>query len=203
MTAATAPSSVAKVSPNGNLSPGEHCILALLVERPRHGWSLATALAPDGEVGSIWSVARPLVYTGLRHLDGEGYIKTAGIERGDRGPHRVIYEATPKGRKAVEDWLAQPVEHIREIRSLFLLKVVLAQRLGLDTEAVLVAQRALMTPFIHFLEARLEDVDPAEEPTEATVLFFRLETAQTTVRFIDHMLDLAKSARRRAARKKP
>ena len=82
------------------------------------------------------------------------------------------------------------------------MKVVLAQRLGLDTEAVLVAQRALMTPFIHFLEARLEDVDPAEEPTEATVMFFRLETAQTTVRFIDHMLDLAKSAKRRAARKK-
>ena len=49
---------------------------------------------------------------------------------------------------------------------------------------------------------RLEDVDPAEEPTEATVLFFRLETAQTTVRFIDHMLDSAKIARRRAARKK-
>src|SRR5580704_6854661 len=191
------------MSPNGVLSPGEHCILALLVERPRHGWALATALAPDGEVGSIWSVARPLVYTGLRRLDGEGYIKTAGIERGDRGPHRVIYEATPKGRDAVRDWLAQPVEHIREIRSLFLLKVVLAQRLGLDTEPVLVAQRALMTPFIRFLEARLEDVDPAEEPTEATVLFFRLETAQTTVRFIDHMLDGAKSARRRAARRKP
>jgi DNA-binding PadR family transcriptional regulator len=200
---AAVPSSVGDMSPNDILSPGEHCILALLVERPRHGWALATALAHDGEVGSIWSVARPLVYTGLRRLDVEGFIKTAGIERGERGPHRVLYEPTAKGRKAVIDWLARPVEHVREIRSLFLLKVVLAQRLGLDTEPVLVAQRALMTPFIRFLEARLEDVDPVEEPTEATVLFFRFETAQTTVRFIDHMLDSAKSAKRRAARKKP
>jgi DNA-binding PadR family transcriptional regulator len=196
------PSTVAAVPPNDTLTPGELCILALLVERPRHGWALATALAHNGEVGSIWSVARPLVYTGLRRLDGEGYIKTAGLERGDRGPHRVIYAATPRGRKAVKDWFAQPVEHIREIRSLFLLKVVLAQRLGLDTERLLVSQRALMTSFIRLLEARLEDVDPAEEPTEVTVMFFRLETAQTTVRFIDHMLDSAKSAKRRAARKK-
>lgn len=196
------PSSVVDVSPNGILSPGEHCILALLVERPRHGWALATALAHDGEVGSIWSVARPLVYTGLRRLDAEGYIKTVGIERGERGPHRIIYAATPKGRKAVTAWLAQPVEHIREIRSVFLLKVVLAQRLRLDIEPVLVAQRALMAPFIHFLEARLDDVDPGEEPIEATVLYFRLETAQTTVRFIDHMLVDAKSAKRRAARAK-
>jgi DNA-binding PadR family transcriptional regulator len=202
VTTASVPSSGGDISPSGSLSPGEHCILALLVERPRHGWALATALAHDGEVGSIWSVARPLVYTGLRRLDAEGYVKTAGIERGDRGPHRVIYAATPKGRKTVTDWLAKPVEHVREIRSLFLLKVVLAQRLGLDTEPMLVAQRALMTPFIGFLEARLEDVDPAEESTEATVLFFRLETAQTTVRFIDHLLDSAKTAKRRAARRR-
>jgi DNA-binding PadR family transcriptional regulator len=199
--AAGLPTRVREVSPNGPLSAGELCILTLLVERPRHGWALATALAPEGEIGSIWSVARPLVYTGLRRLDVEGHIKTASIERGARGPHRVLYEATAKGRKAVTDWLGQPVEHVREIRSLFLLKVVLAQRLGFDTEPVLVAQRALLLPFIQFLEARLEDVDSVEDPTEATVLFFRLETAHTTLRFIDHMLESAKSAKRRAARK--
>jgi DNA-binding PadR family transcriptional regulator len=186
---------------SGSPTAGELCILTLLVERPRHGWSLAATLAPDGEIGSIWSVARPLVYTGLRRLEAGGYIRTAGLERGDRGPHRVIYEPTAKGRKGVVQWLGRPVEHIREIRSLFLLKVVLAQRLGLDIEPLLTAQRVLMTPFIQFLEARLEDVDAAAEPTEATVLYFRLETAQTTVRFIDHMLGGVKSAKRRAARK--
>ena len=71
---------------------------------------------------------------------------------------------------------------------------MLAQRLGLDAEPLLLAQRALMAPFVAFLEARLEDVDPIAEPTEATVLHFRLETAQTTVRFIDHMLDNVKTA---------
>jgi DNA-binding PadR family transcriptional regulator len=176
-----------------DISPGEYCLLALLSERQSHGWSLATTLSRDGEIGSIWSVARPLVYTGLRRLETEGMIVTTGLERGQRGPHRVIYGPTPEGRKAVREWLLRPVEHVREIRSLFLLKVVLAQRLGLDTKPLLVAQRELMTPFVAWLEARLDDVDPALEPTEATVLYFRLETAQTTVRFIDHMLAAAKA----------
>jgi PadR family transcriptional regulator AphA len=178
------------------LSPGEFCLLALLCEHQSHGWSLSTTLARDGEIGAIWSIARPLVYTGLRRLETEGMIVTTGLERGQRGPHRVIYGPTPAGRKAVREWLLQPVEHVREIRSLFLLKVVLAQRLNLDTKPLLVAQRALMTPFVAWLEARVDDVDAASEPTEATVLYFRLETAQTTVRFIDHMLEVAQAAKK-------
>ncbi|HEY4346842.1 MAG TPA: PadR family transcriptional regulator [Gaiellaceae bacterium] len=190
------------MSPQETLTPSELCVLTLLVEGPRHGWGLATTLAQNGEVGSIWSVARPLVYTGLRELDAQGQIKIVGLERGDRGPHRVIYQATAKGKKTVSKWLADPVEHVRDIRSLFLLKVVLNQRLGLDPEPLLVAQRALMAPFIGWLESRLDDVDPIEDPAEETVLYFRLETAQTTVRFIDHVLDQTKASKRRAARKR-
>ncbi len=188
-----------------DVSAGEYCLLALLSEQQSHGWSLAATLAHEGEIGAIWSVARPLVYTGLRHLEAEGYILTAGLERGQRGPHRVVYAPTPMGREAVKEWLLRPVEHVREIRSLFLLKVVLAQRLGLDTKPLLVAQRALMTPFVAWLEARLDDVDATADPTEATVLTFRFETAQTTVRFIDHMLEVGgaspgKSNSKRAAK---
>ncbi len=202
MRASTCPPSNVSIqmASNDALTSGEYCVLALLVEAPRHGWGLATVLARDGELGSIWSMARPLVYTSLRRLESDGYTETAGIERGDRGPHRVIFRATPKGEKAIREWLEQPVEHVRDIRSLFLVKVVLAQRLGLDAEPLLIAQRALMAPFVAFLEARLEDVDPVAEPTEATVLHFRLETAQTTVRFIDHMLDNVKTPRPRGVR---
>ena len=173
-------------------------MLALLAESPRHGWGIASVVARDGELGSVWTMARPLVYTSLRQLETDGLIAAAGLERGERGPHRVIFRATPAGRKAVQAWLRQPVEHVRDIRSLFLLKVVLAQRAEVDTEPLLVAQRAVMLPFVAFLEARLEDVDPSAEPTESTVLHFRLETAQTTVRFIDAMLaDVRKKTRKR------
>jgi PadR family transcriptional regulator AphA len=170
-------------------TPSEWAVLALVAEHPVHGWALATKLARGGEVGSIWSLGRPLVYHSLERLERDGLIEPVDLERGDRGPHRVVYGSTAKGRKAVRAWLGRPVEHVRDIRSLFLLKVVLSQRAGIDLEPLLVAQRAVVMPFISWLEAQLDDTDASATAGEATMLRFRLETARTTVRFIDGMLD--------------
>jgi DNA-binding PadR family transcriptional regulator len=170
------------------VSSSDWAVLALVTEKPTHGWAIATQLARGGEIGSIWSLGRPIVYQGLERLSQEGLIEIAGLERGARGPHRVIYKATPKGRREVSEWLARPIERVREIRSLFLLKVVLSQRAGINIEPLLVAQRAMIVPFVSWLEAQLDEADP-KVPAETTALYFRLETAQTIVRFIDGMLD--------------
>ena len=111
-----------------------------------------------------------------------------GVERGGRGPHRVIYEITPAGKKELEAWLTSPVEHVRDIRSLFLLKVVLLQRAGVDPEPLLVAQRAVLVPFVAWLEAQVDEGGD-EAPGETTVAAFRLETASGIMRFIDEQLD--------------
>lgn len=171
------------------LSPSDWTILALVAEGPTHGWAIAMQVARGGEVGSIWSLGRPIVYQGLERLESRGLIKTTGIVRGARGPHRVMYEATPAGRKQARKWLGEPVEHVREIRTLFLLKVVLSQRAGIDVEPLLVAQRAVIVPFVHLLEAQLDDANPLAPPYEATMRQFRLDTTETIVRFIDKMLD--------------
>jgi DNA-binding PadR family transcriptional regulator len=170
-------------------TPSEWTVLALVSESPVHGWALAAKLAKGGEVGSIWSLGRPLVYHSLERLERLGLIKPVGLERGERGPHRVIYAATARGKRAVAAWLARPVDHVRDIRSLFLLKVVLSQRAGIDVEPLLVAQRAEVMPFLTWLEAQLDDVAPTGSPGEATTLLFRIETAKTVIRFIDGMLD--------------
>jgi len=183
---------------NAELTPSEYAVLALVAEKPVHGWALSVKLAKGGEIGAIWSLGRPLVYHSLERLEQEKLIKPVGLERGDRGPHRVVYGATPKGRAALRSWLAQPVEHVRDIRSLFLLKVVLSQRVGIDVEPLLVAQRAVLVPFVTWLEAQLDDADPIGSPGEATIIYFRLETAKTIVRFIDGMLD---DPSKRSARK--
>ena len=185
--------------PGAELTPSEYAVLALVAEKPIHGWALSVKLAKGGEIGAIWSLGRPLVYHSLERLEQEQLLKPVGLERGDRGPHRVVYGVTPKGRAALRSWLVQPVEHVRDIRSLFLLKVVLSQRVGIDVEPLLVAQRAVLVPFVTWLEAQLDDVDPIGSPGEATMLYFRLETAKTIVRFIDGMLDdpAKRSARKR------
>ena len=186
------------------LSPSDWTVLALVAEKPTHGWAISTQLARGGEIGSIWALGRPLVYHALERLESSGLIKTTGLERGARGPHRVMYAATPSGRREVRDWLGKPVEHVRDIRSLFLLKVVLSQRAGIEVEPLLVAQRAVIVPFVLLLEAQLDDLDPTGAPSEATMLHFRLETTQTIVRFIDTMLDqVPRPPRKRASAGRP
>ena len=176
-------------------------VLALVAERPTHGWALASLLKPNAEVGSIWAISRPVVYHCFERLEREEAITATGIERGARGPHRVVYEVTPTGRRDLRTWFATPVERVRDIRSLFLLKVVLAQRAGMEVESLLVAQRSMLLPLVALLESQLDDTGPGAS-AERTTLSFRLESATSTVRFIDGLLDEpATQAPRRAARR--
>ena len=52
------------------LTAGEWAALALLTEEATHGFALARTMAPDGEVGRVWSLRRPLVYRALETLIG-------------------------------------------------------------------------------------------------------------------------------------
>jgi PadR family transcriptional regulator AphA len=177
------------------LTTNDLAVLALVAERSSHGWALAAQLAQGGEIGHVRSVSRPVVYHALDRLERSGLVRAAGLERGGRGPHRVIYAATPEGKKWNASWLASPVEHVRDVRSVFLLKVVLCERAAIDPEPLLVAQRAALMPFVAWLEAQADEIGP-ELPGETTVAAFRLETATAILRFIDRMLDSSGSAPR-------
>ena len=131
-------------------------------------WALAAKLARGGEIGTIWAISRPIVYHGLDRLERAGLIRATGLERGGRGPHRVVYAATPEGREELAAWLLPRSQHVRDIRSLFLLKVVLSERAGIDVEPLLVAQRTALLPLLGWLEAQLDDAG-TEAPGETTV----------------------------------
>jgi PadR family transcriptional regulator AphA len=179
------------------LTPNDWIVLALVGERPTHGWALASQLARAGALGSVWPLSRPVVYHALDRLERDGAIEATGIERGGRGPHRVVYDVTPQGRKDLNVWLAAPVERVREIRSLFLVKVMLGQRTGRPVESLLLTQRATLLPLLGLLEAQLDEAG-AGPSAERTLLVFRLETASSAVRFIEALLDSFGQASRAA-----
>ena len=156
-------------------------MLALLCEHPAHGWALASTLSSDGEVGSVWALGRPLVYRSLKILERRGLIEPAGHEPSERGPSRTIFRATAAGCAAVARWLAEPVERVREIRSLLLLKLVFAERAGIDQSAMLDEQRAHLAHLADALERRLE----SSGGPERILLRFRHETALAALRFVD------------------
>jgi PadR family transcriptional regulator AphA len=166
------------------LAPGEWAVLALLSEQPTHGWALSLQLGPEGELGSVWSLGRPLVYRSIDILAERGLIEPAGSEPGLRGPHRTIYRTTCDGATALMQWMEEPVEHVRDVRSLLLLKLVLIDRAGLERDRLLHAQRALVVPAIATLERRLAE----SSGSEAIFVRFRLESTRAVLDFIDGLL---------------
>ena len=166
------------------LAPGEWAVLALLTERPSHGWALSNELGREGQLGSIWSLGRPLVYRSIEILADRGLVAPAAREPGTRGPSRVVYHATPAGKSALYDWLLEPVEHVRDVRSMLLLKLVFAERTGIDPEPMLHAQRHALVAAVDSLEQKVR----ASTSTDRILLRFRLESTRAVLRFVDGVL---------------
>jgi len=156
-------------------------VLALLREGETHGWTLVRALAPDGEIGRVWSVRRALVYRTVELLLEASLVKRARVEDGARGAPRTVLSLTASGRRAIEKWLGEPVAHVRDLHSALLLKLLFAERLGLDPGPLLEAQRAILADIVDALRARPAAIGPADK----TVRAFRLQTARAGLRFVD------------------
>ncbi len=167
------------------MTPSEWAVLALLAEGPSHGFAMARAMAEDGEIGRVWSLRRPRVYYAIEALTGLGFARPAETTPSRSGPDRTVLRITPSGRRAVTDWLATPVEHVRDARSLLLLKLLFLDRREIDPGPLLRAQRARFESIVGRLQA---SVDLAHG-FDATLLRWRLETASAAVRFIDAMIE--------------
>lgn len=164
---------------NTGLSFAEFVCLALVVQGASHGWAVGTVLAPEGEVGRIWTLSRPLTYRAIDGLVERGLVTRRGSTEG-RGRDRVVLAPTAAGRRVASQWLERPVEHIREVRTELLVKLLLREQAGLESETLLTRQRALLDPTIDALTSSRGDDD--------FVNVWRRENARAVRRFLDALL---------------
>jgi DNA-binding PadR family transcriptional regulator len=118
----------------------EMVCLALVAEGPTHGWAVSGLLAPDGEIGRIWSLSRPLTYRALEQLVSDGLIAKVGTTPG-AGRSRTLLDVTDAGRKISGDWLDEPVELPRDVRTELLLKFACRTRVELSIQPLALRQR--------------------------------------------------------------
>ncbi len=159
------------------LSLGEHAVLALFAEGPSHGWAIVRSLKPEGEIGRIWSLSRPLAYRAMDTLVTRRLLRATGSEPG-QGPRRTIFAPTAAGRREVETWLAAPVLHLRDVRTDLLLKLALNERAGRDARPLLREQQRTFRPIYAALDAA------AADPRADLVDIWRHESAEAVRRFL-------------------
>ena len=153
--------------------------LTLVVQGASHGWALGTMLTPDGEVGRIWSLTRPLTYRAVDGLVDKGLVSRRGVASG-QGRDRVLLATTPAGRRVAKRWLDAPVEHLRDVRTVLLVKLALRERIGLDNDELLAAQREVFEPTIDVLTSSQHEQDLTD--------LWRRESARAVRRFLDQAL---------------
>lgn len=163
---------------------GEWACLGLLYSDPSHGFALAELLRPEAEVGRIWSVSRPLTYRSIDVLVERGLVVAVGSEPGAAGPNRTVLAATRRGRTDLRRWVRTPVDHLRDLRSALLLKIVIAERCGIGIDAMLDAQRATITS--HAASLAADAFDPAGRVSDPVALW-RLEASRAGLRFLDQL----------------
>jgi DNA-binding PadR family transcriptional regulator len=145
------------------ISTTEYAVLGLLSEQPTHGFAISKQLGPEGDVGRVLTVRRPLVYRALDRLVELECATPVSTEKGGPGPKRIIHRITPTGRRRLRRWLAEPVEHVRQLRIEFLLKLALLERCNQSPIALIRDQRAVLEPTIRSLDERTID---GEDPVE-------------------------------------
>ena len=162
------------------MSLPEWLVLAVLAQRPLHGFAVAQLTAHDGELGRIWQIPKAVIYRAIGRLLDAGLIAPEGTEPG-LGPQRTVYTVTPRGREEAWRWLHTPVEHVREIRSQLLLKLALLDRAGDDPADLLRSQRAVLEPIARAIEAQRAECGGFD----ATLLAWRRATAVAALDFLD------------------
>jgi PadR family transcriptional regulator AphA len=117
------------------------------------------------------------VYRAIKQLESMGLV-TSKESVGVRGQLKWTLACTTAGRRVAREWLTSPVEHLRDMRSDFLVRVLLLQRAGEDTREFVRAQReALETRTNHILANMNRDA----------VSLWRREQARAALRFLDEL----------------
>jgi PadR family transcriptional regulator, regulatory protein AphA len=106
-------------------------------------------------VGNFWTLQHAQLYTEPERLAKAGYLTE---ERESGGRRRRLYSITEKGRRALDDWRAEPTDAIPELRSAALLKLFF----GADPAAVappqIEAQRRKLAEYEAIRESMPESV---------------------------------------------
>lgn len=157
---------------------GEWACLGVLYGGSAHGWAVARRLRPDGDIGRVWQLSRPLTYRSLDRLSERGWVRPVAEEAGDGGPNRRILAITRGGRARFRRWVGEPVEHYRELRGALLLKLVFAEHYDLDVDAMLAAQRRL-------LGDRLDALVGDTRMNDDVVIRWRAEATRGALHFVD------------------
>jgi DNA-binding PadR family transcriptional regulator len=165
--------------PEKSLPSADYPFLGMLLLAPMSAYEIKKAM--QGSISHFYSAAHSQVYQQATRLVRDGYVREKPAPGGRR---KRILALTPKGRRAVQEWLRSP-EAEDQLYSELLVKIFFAQYAN-DPDGVRgmlerrreesAATLAGYEQFIHVLDAAEDNPYPAMTMS-AGIHFYRAELA--------------------------
>jgi tRNA-Thr(GGU) m(6)t(6)A37 methyltransferase TsaA len=125
------------------------------------------------------------VYRALGQLRETGLVAEKGTAASDEGPERTTLAATRGGRAAFRKWRDSAVEHVRDLRSELMLKLLFHDRSGSDPVLLLHEQAAVLIRGELALERQLRSATEFDR----TLVLWRLSVVRAALSFVEALLD--------------
>ena len=162
----------------------DHIVLALICEKPQHGFAISKELDADESLVTVMKVRRPLVYRSINSLEAAGLIKPTKTEAGVQGSERTVYSSTSRGKAESSGWLNSIVDHPRDARIELLAKFVLRGRSNMSNTSLAKRQRELFSTFAKDFKVRERSADPNTK----LVARWRYESINAMIRLLDSVI---------------
>jgi DNA-binding PadR family transcriptional regulator len=172
--------------------PLHHAVLALLADKPAHGYELKSSF--EEAVGDQWGGLNiGHLYQILDRLHRDGLIDSERQPQAVK-PDRVVHRLTPAGRAELDRWLGEPSARLRGYRDDFFLKLMAAVQAGdqQTLDGVLRRQRA------HLLR-ELRSLADARAQAQSEVVALLITAAELHIRADLGVVDAAEQALEPAA----
>jgi DNA-binding PadR family transcriptional regulator len=138
-------------------------VLGLISQKPRHGYETRAAFESLVGGDENWEVKPAQIYTTLDRLEEAGLVERSSDLGEGEEPSRRVYQITPQGEQALQEWFASPVAPQHQ-RDEFFIKLIIAAASGkVRPERLVQTQRALLFQQMH---AATEQRDGFEARTE-------------------------------------
>ena len=167
--------------------PLHHAVLALLADKPAHGYELKTSF--EQAVGEQWGGLNiGHLYQIIDRLGRDGLIESERQPQPVK-PDRVVHRLTAAGRAELEHWLAEPAARTRGYRDDFFLKLMAAAHSGdpATLAGVLRRQRA-------YLLGELRSLAAARAHAPSPVVSLLITAAELHIRADLGVVDAAEQA---------
>jgi molybdopterin-binding protein len=155
----------------------EGACLVLISNAMSHGYQIAKQFEVETVLGEVLTLSRPVVYRAVKSLEAQELIRS--IEStGVRGQLKWQLKCTAAGERLAKQWLNEPVTRVRDIRSEFVVKILLSQMFKLNTLQIIKRQRKTLEPIVANLLT-----DTSSKP----VAIWRREQSRAVMRFLDEL----------------